>query len=118
VAARFLASRPPFATYSVIAVAGDGPVNPMLDGFHALLSRLDERNDGQVLLEDAVVPGSTVLGVFRADHWSIALPFEDSPNPAMRALGIHNHFPRAALVRAIAGYTAPVGQDATTQETP
>jgi hypothetical protein len=104
----FAASRPPFRTYSVIAVAADGPVNPLLSDFHRLLSRIDQRNDGQVLLEDAVVPGSTVLGVFRADHWSIALPFEDSDAALMKPLGRHNSFPRGALIRALLAFTAPV----------
>jgi len=112
VADRFAASKPGFALYSIIAVAADGPVNPVLRDFHALLARIDERNDGQVLLDDAVVPGSTVLGVFRADHWSIALPFEDSDALAMRPLSRNNHFPRGALIRAALEYVAPVARNA------
>lgn len=104
----FIASNPPFKTYSVIAVAAEGPVNPFLADFHRLLARIDQRNDGQVLMEDAVIPGSTVLGVFRADHWSIALPFEDSDAALMKPLGRHNTFPRGALVRALLSFTAPV----------
>lgn len=112
----FVESKPPFATYSVVAVAADGPINPLLYGFHRWLSRIDERNDGQVLLEDAIVPQSTVLGVFRADHWSIALPFEESAAFKMKPLGYNNHFPRGALVRAILEFTAPVSTQATTQK--
>lgn len=108
VADAFAASRPPFPTYSVVAVAERGNVNSLLAGTHAWLSLIDARNDGQVLLEDAVIPGSTVLGVFRADHWSIALPFEDSPAPLMRPFRRNNHFPRGPLVRAMLEFTAPV----------
>lgn len=104
----FEASQPPFAIYSVVAVAAGRPINPLLDGFHRWLSRIDERNDGQVLMEDAVIPGSTVLGVFHADHWSIALPFEDSLSLRMRPLGKNNSFPRGTLIRAILEYMAPV----------
>lgn len=104
----FIASDPPFATYSVVAIAAGVPVNPLLVGFHRWLSRIDERNDGQVLMEDAVIPGSTVLGVFRADHWSIALPFEESSSLLMRSFGYNNRFPRGALVRAILEFAAPV----------
>ena len=57
--------------------------------------------DHQVLLDDAILPRSTFLGAFRADHWSIALPFEDSRDPWMAPLSIHNHFPRRALLAAI-----------------
>lgn len=104
----FVAARPPFATYSVVAVAAQWPVNPALSGFHRLLARIDERNDGQVLMEDAVIPGGTVLGLFRADHWSIALPFEESDALPMLLLGRNNTFPRGALVRAVLEFTAPV----------
>lgn len=116
VAEAFAAARPPFATYSIVAVAAGTPINPTLDGFHRWLSLIDERNDGQVLLEDAVIAGSTVLGVFRADHWSIALPFEDSPSPVMRPLGFNNRFPRGALVRSILEFVAPVSASAPMQK--
>lgn len=108
VAEGFAAAKPPFASYSVVAVARKGKVNPALAGSYRLLARIDERNDGQVLLEDAVVPGSTVLGVFRADHWSIALPFEESDALAVALLRRNNSFPRGALVRALLEFTAPV----------
>jgi hypothetical protein len=104
----FVASKPPFATYSVIAVGAQGSINPVLKGFHRLLSRIDERNDGQVLMEDAVIPGSTVLGVFRADHWSIALPFEDSDAWQVKPLSVNNAFPRGVLIRAVLDFVAPV----------
>lgn len=109
----FAASQVPFATYSVVAVAHGRPVNPVLDGFYRLLSRIDERNDGQVIVEDAVVQGSTVLGVFRADHWSIALPFEDSRAPLMKPLAVNNHFPRGALIRAVLEFAAPLASPPT-----
>jgi hypothetical protein len=112
----FVASRPPFPTYSVLAVATGGPVNPLLSPFQKLLSRIDERNDGQVLIEDAVVPGSTVLGVFRADHWSLTLPFEESSAVQVRPLGHNNHFPRGALIRAVLQFTAPVAPQPTKEQ--
>jgi len=112
----FVASRPAFTTYSVVAVAQGGNTNPWLAGANAWLSRMDERNDGQVLMEDAIIPGSTLLGVYRADHWSIALPFEQSPQLLMRPLSLNNRFPRGALVRAILAYTAPVSSHITIKE--
>jgi hypothetical protein len=90
-----------YPVYSIAAVADDSPVNPMLRGFHRWLNTLDRRNDGQVLMEDVIVPGSTFLGAMRADHWSIALPFEDSDAALMRPFGIDNHFPRHALLMAV-----------------
>jgi hypothetical protein len=44
------------------------------------LSEWDERNDGQVLAVDAVLPGSTLLAEARADHWDVALPRDRHPS--------------------------------------
>lgn len=93
--------RKPYPSYSIAAIVDEGPVNPMLSIFHKLLNTVDSRNDGQVLLEDAIVPGSTFLGAMRADHWSIALPFEDSNAAVMRPFSVKNHFPRRALLAAV-----------------
>lgn len=90
-----------YPVYSIAAVADGRPVNPMLRGFHRWLNTRDRRNDGQVLMEDAILPGSTFLGAMRADHWSIALPFEDSDATLMRPFGFDNHFPRHALLMAV-----------------
>jgi hypothetical protein len=100
VAQAFALLAKPYPSFSIAAVA-DGPVNPMLQSFHALLAQVDRRNDGQVLVEDAIVPGSALLGVFRADHWSIVLPFVDSGAPEMLPFSINNRFPRRALVMAV-----------------
>lgn len=90
-----------YPTYSLAAVADKAALNPVLQATYDLLAKLDTRNDGQVLVEDAIVPGSSFLGMFRADHWSIALPFADSGAPEMRAFSIHNRFPRRALIGAV-----------------
>ena len=98
-----IASRPP--TYAVAAVTDEAGVNPLLAPFHRQLREHDVRNDGQVLFEDAVLPGSHLLAIADADHWSIALPFETS-SLAMRVLAGNNHFPRVALVMAILDFVA------------
>jgi hypothetical protein len=103
-----LAQRPP--SYAVVAITDEPSVNPLLEAFHEHLSERDPRNDGQVLVEDALLPGSQLLAVAHADHWSIALPFESSALP-MRVLGRNNHFPRTALLVAILDFlAAPPGQ--------
>lgn len=108
----FAHSNPAIATYSVAAITAADRVNPVLAPFHRLLNGMDRRNDGQVLVEDAIVPGSQVLGVFRADHWSIALPFAESDAREVAALGHRNAFPRGALIRALLEFTAPVAGSA------
>lgn len=101
VAQAFANAHPPYPRFSIAAVADSSAVNPVLQPFHALLAQLDRRNDGQVLLEDTVVPGSAFLATFRADHWSIVLPLENSDAPAMQLFDLNNHFPRRTLITAL-----------------
>jgi len=91
----------PYPTYSVVASAEGIVANPLLQGSFDLLAKVDRRNDGQVLAEDAILPGSVYLGTFRADHWSIVLPFEDSDEASMRPFGVNNRFPRRVLATAL-----------------
>ena len=91
------------SAHAVVAITDEGSVNPALSLFHRHLSERDPCNDGQMLAVDAVLPGSQLLAVAHADHWSIALPFETSAMPA-RLLGRNNHFPRVALLSAILDY--------------
>lgn len=100
----FLAMPDSIPVYAVAAVSSPGTVNPVLRPFLEAITTVDDRNDGQVLLEDAVLPRSTLLGVYRADHWSIALPFEASHAWQVKALGVNNHFPRQALIAALMNY--------------
>jgi hypothetical protein len=68
---------------------------------HRLLSKIDERNDGQLLAVDEVIPGSALLGYANADHWAIALRMEDRfPFLVHRAQGKH-FFPQYALLESI-----------------
>lgn len=98
-------------TYSIAAIADRDAVNPLLAPFFSALSRADERNDGQLMLEDAILPGSTLLAIGRADHWSIALPFEHSQAVARVVLGRNNRYPRPALMGAILSYILADQQD-------
>jgi hypothetical protein len=59
-----------------------------------------ERNDGQLLAADAIIPGSVLLGYLNADHWAVAMEIE-------KELEFWAHrkftpaFPHAALLEAI-----------------
>ena len=86
--------------YSIVAHAPAEETAIALRPFHALLSEWDERNDGQVLAVDAVLPGSTLLAEARADHWDVALPRDRHPNAAVRAMTSGRRFPREAQFRA------------------
>lgn len=108
----FLAMPDRVPVYSIAAVTSQGRANPVLSPFVGALSAIDDRNDGQLLLEDAVLPGSVLLGIYHADHWSISLPFESSDAWQVKALGTNNHFPRQALIEALMLYVpARLAQD-------
>ena len=99
----FLTVSPLPRMLSVTAVASRSSINPVLRPFYGQLRQLDERNDGQVLVEDAIFPGSEFVAEVSADHWSVALPFETS-GPTVKALSIKNHFPRIPLIFGILDY--------------
>ena len=65
-----------------------------------LLLRNSRRNDGQLLAEDALVPGSALLGYLDADHWAVALDIEDE-SPLLAHRKVEAQFPHLALLRAV-----------------
>lgn len=89
------------AYHSVVAWAAAEEMAPPLRVSHAMLRRIDPRNDGQVLAADAVLPGSTLLAAARSDHWDLALPRNRHPDAWVRALTSGRDYPREALLRAI-----------------
>jgi len=94
--------------FSVVAYPTTSALNPLLAPFHSHLSLIDARNDGQVLIEDAVLPKSHLLAYVNADHWAVAMPFNRSTNPGAAFLAIGNAFPREVLLQAILAYVAQV----------
>jgi hypothetical protein len=99
--------------YSVAAVATDrGPNGPQDRTISRVLRAPWDRlrvysldQDSQVIADDAVVPGGTLLAIARADHWAIALPFEETTDPKQRRRALENvdrnTYPRTALLEAI-----------------
>lgn len=70
-----------------------------------MLAGDDPRNDGQVRIEDAVIPGSTLLGYVNADHWDIAIAIERQvPHLASRASP--RKFPQSTLLEAMLLYVS------------
>ncbi|MGD9309594.1 MAG: hypothetical protein PVG51_10675 [Desulfosarcina sp.] len=41
------------------------------------LEKISPLNDGQLLMIDQLIPGSTLLGYINADHWTVAIPVEE-----------------------------------------
>lgn len=92
--------------YSLAASVPPERTAAALKPFQAVLSRIDSRNDGQVLIQDAVIPGSTILGYLNGDHWAVATAFNRSGHPFWRNLVGHNAFPREILIESILRYVA------------
>lgn len=87
--------------YSVVASATAEDVAPGLAASFSQLAVLGERNDGQLLVSDAIIPGSHVLAELKADHWSFLLPLEKHPLLAVRSIATRKPFPRTQLFSAL-----------------
>lgn len=86
--------------YSMVAHAPRDEIGMGLRAVYTAMSVLDARNDGQLFASDAILPGSTLLAVVRADHWDVALPRDRHPSAIVRAVGSGRAYPREALFRA------------------
>jgi len=90
--------------FSVIGMVDEPEVSRALASYYRDLARVDPHNDGQVVPEDAVIPGGVLLGYVRADHWALALPFSRAGGPLgwlARLLADRNAYPRELLLEAI-----------------
>ncbi|TDG06683.1 hypothetical protein E1N52_19490 [Paraburkholderia guartelaensis] len=87
--------------YSIVTFPQPERVSSILKSSYNKLSRVDSRNDSQVIFYDEVVPGSTLLAYVNADHWALAVPVART-HPTIGALFVtQNAYPREALVEAI-----------------
>ena len=97
---------PGLALFSVAAFTDHERVSRGLRHFHAVLSAIDARNDGQLLLPDALLPRSTLLAVVDADHWRFVLPLSQAHSTLLRGLASPEPFPREAFFRALVRHAA------------
>lgn len=97
---RFLRDHPDplVPSFSLVAVSDATSTSKMLLQSWRLLTAIDPHTDGQLLQDDAVIPGSSSFGVLRADHLAVALDYGSvaSSGNADDA----NRYPRAALFEA------------------
>lgn len=101
--------------FSVAAFTDKTHVSPPLEGSYRELSRIDPRNDGQVIATDAILPGSHLLGYLNADHWAVALPLADNVPKLRPVFGGRNDYPREILLQAIVRTVEESEQSATTE---
>ncbi len=85
--------------FSLAAFADREHISTVLQASYDRLAQIDPRNDGQLIFYDQLVPGCTLLGYVRADHWAVAMPF--SQDRFATALIDRNEFPREVLLEVI-----------------
>lgn len=88
--------------FSIAAYTDRSNISSGLKISHLALSKIDARNDGNVIFTDSILPNSTILGYLNADHWAVAMPFEVYAPRRARLFASRNHFPRVVLLEAIA----------------
>jgi hypothetical protein len=86
--------------YALAALPEWGAVAAGLKPSWRWLARTSRFNDGQVRVQDAVLPGATLLGFANADHWGIALRIERAM-PHIAGRTIDRPYPQRALLEAI-----------------
>lgn len=87
--------------FSLVAFAGRDGISAILKSSYDRLSLIDPRNDSQVIFYDAIIPGSTLLGFVKADHWAVAMPFSQDAPQLSAVLIDKNEFPREVLLEAV-----------------
>lgn len=85
--------------FSLATFAERESISSVLRVTYDRLARIDPRNDSQLIFYDQLIPGSTLLGYVRADHWAVAMPF--SQDRVVPVLIDRNEFPREVLLEAV-----------------
>ena len=102
---------PQVLSYSFATVSTEENTSKILKPFRKYLSAYGAEQDSQMMFPEQILPGSTFLGTAKADHWAVAIPFEQ--DPAMRSKVDRNHFPRAVLLESFTRYAIAAHQAST-----
>ncbi len=86
--------------YSVITFPEPGQVSFVLRGSYAQLSKIEPRNDSQVIIFDQIITRSTLLAFVNADHWAMSVPVAREHGVLGTTLVNHNDYAREAFMEA------------------
>jgi dienelactone hydrolase len=86
--------------YSLVALPRWDVMARALKASWRVLAGSSRLNDGQIRAQDALIPGSTLLGFVDADHWGIALRIE-RVLPHIAARADRRPFPQLELLETI-----------------
>jgi hypothetical protein len=87
--------------YSLVTFPDPKRISSILESSYDKLSRIDARNDSQMIFYDQVVPGSVLVGYVNADHWALAVPIARTHAMIGSMFVTQNAYPREALTEAI-----------------
>jgi hypothetical protein len=90
-----------FPYYSVVTYPDPARISSVLRSSYDKLSKIDARNDSQLIFYDEVIPRSTLTAYVNADHWALALPMNRSHPVIGALLTTQNAYPREALLEAV-----------------
>ena len=90
-----------FPYYSLATCPEPDNISPVLKSSYKKLRKVNPRNDGMMVFDDELVPGSAFLGCVNADHWAVSVPIART-HPNIAALFVdENDYPREALLEAL-----------------
>lgn len=92
---------PGLSYYSLATCPEPDRISAVLKPTYKKLSRFDPRNDGMVLFDDQIIPGSTFIGCVNADHWAVSVPIARTHRQIGATLVTKNDYPREALLEAL-----------------
>ncbi len=87
--------------YSLVTFPKPERISSILTSSYDKLSRIDARNDSQMIFYDQVVPGSALMGYVNADHWALAVPIARTHSTLGAMFVTRNDYPREALMEAV-----------------
>jgi hypothetical protein len=87
--------------YSLVTYPHPERISSILGSSYNKLSKVDARNDSQLLFYDQVIPGSTLIGYVNADHWALSVPIARTHSTIGFLFADKNDYPREALLESI-----------------
>ncbi len=90
-----------FPYYSLVTYPKPERISSILESSYDKLSKVDARNDSQLLFYDQIIPGSALTGYLNADHWAIVIPVARTHSTIGSLFVDQNNYPREALLEAM-----------------
>jgi pimeloyl-ACP methyl ester carboxylesterase len=90
--------------YSLVTLPDRDRISRAVAPTYKKLAKIDVRNDSQVIYYDQIIPGSTLMGFLKADHWAVVVPIDRTHGVIGSTVVNHNDYPREALLEAVLRY--------------